>query len=140
MGNGKETGIETVNMRPTKERLKEIRTEAFRIHAMSQVGSAPSMYEDLFAEIDALQEDEVDCFLKMITYQHERDQARVHLGDMHFEMGKLKKRVEELEKIIKDRFELEIKDCKHPKCCCVCGHKGKCPECGPCLIDIGFGD
>lgn len=23
------------------------------------------------------------------------------------------------------------KDCKHPGCCCVCGHQGKCPECGP---------
>jgi len=23
-------------------------------------------------------------------------------------------------------------DCKHPGCCCVCGHQGKCPECGPC--------
>lgn len=30
-------------------------------------------------------------------------------------------------------YEL-LKDCKHPKCCCVCGHEGKCPECGPCLI------
>lgn len=22
-------------------------------------------------------------------------------------------------------------DCRHPGCCCVCGHQGKCPECGP---------
>lgn len=23
--------------------------------------------------------------------------------------------------------------CKHPGCCCVCGHKGQCPEDGPTL-------
>lgn len=24
--------------------------------------------------------------------------------------------------------------CNHPGCCCVCGHRGKCPEDGPSLI------
>lgn len=27
------------------------------------------------------------------------------------------------------------KECKHPGCCCVCGHEGKCPECGPSIIE-----
>lgn len=26
-------------------------------------------------------------------------------------------------------------ECKHPGCCCVCGHQGKCPEDGPSIID-----
>lgn len=28
-------------------------------------------------------------------------------------------------------MEEREKDCKHPGCCCVCGHQGRCPECGP---------
>lgn len=24
--------------------------------------------------------------------------------------------------------------CKHPGCCCVCGHTGSCPEDGPCAV------
>lgn len=29
--------------------------------------------------------------------------------------------------------ELEL-ECKHPGCCCVCGHQGKCPEDGPSAV------
>lgn len=25
----------------------------------------------------------------------------------------------------------QFNDCKHPGCCCVCGHQGLCPEDGP---------
>lgn len=28
--------------------------------------------------------------------------------------------------------------CKHPGCCCVCGHTGKCPEDGPCAVGGSF--
>lgn len=25
--------------------------------------------------------------------------------------------------------------CKHPGCCCVCGHRGECPEDGPSFVE-----
>lgn len=33
-----------------------------------------------------------------------------------------------------DALRVSAKNCKHPRCCCVCGHEGKCPEDGPTLI------
>lgn len=35
----------------------------------------------------------------------------------------------------RDELKRKLDDCKHPGCCCVCGHNGTCPECGPSLID-----
>jgi hypothetical protein len=32
------------------------------------------------------------------------------------------------------RLKAAENDCKHPGCCCVCGHQGKCPEDGPSII------
>lgn len=29
---------------------------------------------------------------------------------------------------------LEPKGCPHPGCCCVCEHRGECPEDGPSLV------
>lgn len=28
-------------------------------------------------------------------------------------------------------YEQAMNYCKHPRCCCVCGHQGLCPEDGP---------
>lgn len=43
---------------------------------------------------------------------------------------------EEIERL---RVELaEAQNCKHPGCCCVCGHTGKCPEDGPCTVGGTF--
>lgn len=33
-----------------------------------------------------------------------------------------------------ERPDTDLLDCKHPGCCCVCGHQGRCPEDGPSAI------
>lgn len=34
-------------------------------------------------------------------------------------------------KMLCDSHEKLRRECRHPGCCCVCGHEGKCPEDGP---------
>ncbi len=39
-----------------------------------------------------------------------------------------------------ERLKINVNHCHHPGCCCVCGHLGLCPECGPSLIDDSICD
>lgn len=34
-----------------------------------------------------------------------------------------------------EKLKQELLICKHPGCCCVCGHQGKCPEDGPSHVE-----
>jgi hypothetical protein len=51
------------------------------------------------------------------------------LSDMERVSGALFLMIEQAIKA--EREEAQALECKHPKCCCVCGHAGKCPECAP---------
>jgi hypothetical protein len=34
-----------------------------------------------------------------------------------------------------EKLKAENLICKHPGCCCVCGHQGTCPEDGPSHVE-----
>ena len=51
---------------------------------------------------------------------------------------KIERKFDELLATFADEQPASEGECKHPGCCCVCGHNGKCPECGPCAIGGTF--
>lgn len=53
---------------------------------------------------------------------------------METDSNALRELVEKLQKE-NEVLKASLLNCIHPGCCCVCGHKGKCPEDGPSHIE-----
>lgn len=79
--------------------------------------------------------DDLQSFSEGRRYQHAQLTAHyeAELAERDAAISQLK----ESEARLKAEIE-QLKDCKHPGCCCVCGHQGECPECGLCAA--GFSD
>lgn len=52
-------------------------------------------------------------------------------GELLMQVSALKERLSDASDRITELVG-KLNHCIHPGCCCVCGHKGKCPEDGPC--------